>query len=188
MNIKLTPHLRSLLVSGAIALIVVLVAIGLDWYLFTLIQGRAAMLVGSKEATVALELKQAALLKERDRAKELGPSITQVESAFVNAGDPLRFIESLENLAKLDAVTIKLGLPQKKDFTLTMRLEAEGRPQDILVFMHSVESLPEQVIFENVTYEKLTEKTILPSPSPKGKTATPVSQARIDSSIEFLAK
>lgn len=189
MTINLNPHLQRLIVVSVTSLVIGLAVAGLDWYLAALIQKQASELTLAKSAAYRLELKQKALVKERERVKELEPRIAEVERAFVNATEPLLFIESLENLARRDGVMIKLGLPQKKNYTLTMRLEAEGFSRDVLAFAAAVESMPEQVVFADVTFEQLTEKlSALPAVA-KGQTPRAGGRVvRLAAAIEFLAK
>ena len=186
--IKLTQNLKRLVATITLWLVVIIGVAGLDWYILALLQVKAARLVELKEATVKLELRRALLLKEREHLKELEPSLAKIEKAFVEASNPLLFIESLEKLAKGNGVTIKLDIPQKKDHTLSMRLSSEGRPQNVLAFMGEVEFLPAQVIFRDIALEILTE-TIPVQPAGSKKAAPPpVKQARAVGFIEFLAK
>ena len=98
MKKKLTPNLKRLIAAITLWLVVIIVAAGLDWYILALLQGKAARLVALKEATVKLELRRALLLKEREQIKELEPSLSRVESVFVDASNPILFIQSLEKL------------------------------------------------------------------------------------------
>ncbi|MFY9461912.1 MAG: hypothetical protein WAP51_01785 [Candidatus Sungiibacteriota bacterium] len=188
MKIKLTPNLKRLIAAITLWLVVIIVAGGLDWYIFTLLRGKAARLVELKEATVKLELRRALLLKEQEHIKELEPSLSRVENIFVDASNPILFIQSLEKLARGNGVAIKLGIPEKRDRVLSMRLEAGGGLGGVLAFITEVEFLPEQVIFRNTSFEILTVKIPVQPAGSKKAPPPPVEQARAVGSIEFLAK
>ncbi|MDO8500139.1 MAG: hypothetical protein Q7S66_05835 [bacterium] len=184
MKLNFTPSFRRFLGVLGIWLAVVAIAVGLDWYLFTLLQKTAVRLVEAKQKTATLGLKQSSLLKERDRLKEFDADIAKIESAFIDASNPLGFIETLEGLAKENSIVLKLDVPQKKDKTLSMRIEAVGGLQGVLAFVKKMEGLPHQVLFQDATFEKIKEAAT----GPTGKKVAPANKARLSGLIEFLAK
>ena len=127
-------------------------------------------------------------MKERERIKEFEPSLSRIEKAFADASNPLLFIESLEKLAKGNGIAIKLGIPEKRNQTLLMRLEVEGGLGGVLVFIGEAEFLPQQVIFRDVTFEILTGKILVQPNGSKKAAPPPVTRARAVGFIEFLAK
>lgn len=151
------------------------IIIFLDWYFVARLDQSAALLSQSKSAIATLEEKRVSLLRERAELIKIEDKLARIDKIFTDSSEPLSFIEKLEKLARSRGLSLKLGLPQKREGALSMRIEVEGQFSGLAPFVKSVESFTEQTLFEDFSIERF---------SGKGKEA----RGRIVANIEVLAK
>ena len=152
---------------------------------FLLVQGKALSLVRARETVAALEAKRIFILEERARIKEHEEDIRRVQEVFVAVDAPLVFFETIERLAEKNKLTLHLSVPQRKAETMVMGVEVLGDSWDVFEFLERIEGLPAQVIFEQLTLERIGADR-----SDSGKTSLPeeIGPLRVSGIIEFLAK
>ena len=162
--------ITSLLWAAALGIIIFL-----DWYFVARLDRSAALLSQSKNTIATLEEKRASLLRERAGLIKIEDKLARIDKIFVDSSEPLSFIEKLEKLARSRNLSLELGLPQKREHSLSMRIEVEGQFSELAPFVKSVESFTEQTLFEDFSIERF---------SGKGKEV----RGRIVANIEVLAK
>lgn len=151
------------------------IIIFLDWYFVARLDRGAASLNQSKSTIATLEDKRASLLRERAELVKIDDKLARIDKIFVDSSEPLSFIEKLEKLARSKGLSLKLGLPQKRERSLSMRIEVEGKFSELTPFVKNVESFTEQTLFEDFSIERF---------SGKGKEV----RGRVVANIEVLAK
>lgn len=151
------------------------IIIFLDWYFVVRLDRSAAALSQSKNMIATLEEKRVALLRERVELTQIEDKLASIDKIFVDSSEPLAFIEKLEKLARSRGLSLRFGLPRKKEGALSMRIEVEGRFSELEPFVKSVESFTEQTLFEDFSIERF---------SGKGKEV----KGRVVANIEVLAK
>lgn len=154
---KFTPSSslqRFFIALGLACAVVVGVSFG-DAYLLQRIQKEAARLTVAKVSIRGLEAKRNSLINERDWLREHAGDVAVLENAFVDAKNPLPFIETIEKTAKAHGVSLKLSLPEKRGDILIIRIESESSAAGLLSFLHAIEQLPYQAIVKEFSFESL---------------------------------
>lgn len=115
-------------------------------------------------------LKEALLLEEKRRAIRVSSQIldenrvilNRLTAFLVNKERPLAFIEALEELAVSADTAISLDLvePQETADALTFRLTVEGTAPRMLRYIALLENMPYIVIFEEFSYQLLSEELL----------------------------
>ncbi|MEK7642671.1 MAG: hypothetical protein AAB392_02645 [Patescibacteria group bacterium] len=112
-----------------------------------------------------------AQLTEEDRMKTIislseihMSSIEALRKFFIENGDEVSFIETIENLAKSNSVQMEIvNISQNKNSSslikedLNIRVNISGKWQDILVFIKGLESLPFGVSVLNTHIDNIDE-------------------------------
>lgn len=146
--------------SLLIAIVLVSGISAADVYLFMRIRRASEILTTAKVAIRGLEAKRSSLILTRDRLRDFSSDVAILESAFVDASNPLSLIETLERAARSRGVLLKLSLPQKRQKTFSLRLDAEGRFSGLLLFVRALEELPFQAIIEDFSFEVLSREIV----------------------------
>ncbi len=153
-KITISPALTRLLITFFIWASFIGVITFLDLYFITLLDRNAASFGEAKRTIATLEQKRTVLVHERTQLVRAEGKLAKIDKIFVDLSDPLPFVEKLEKLSRAKGVSLKLGLPQKREKSLAMSIEAEGQFADISSFIKSVETLSEQAIFEDFSFER----------------------------------
>lgn len=150
----ISPFQRFLVALGA-AVVVFAGVVSLDAYLFRIIQREAFLLIEAKAGIRGLEVRRDSLARERDWMRDHKDDISILERAFVDAANPLEFIETIEGAARSRGASLKLALPQKRGSVLAVGFTAEAGGDRLLSFLGAVENLSYQAVVRDFTFETL---------------------------------
>ena len=153
-KITISPALTRLLITFFIWASSIGLITFIDLYFIALIDQGAASFGESKRIIATMEEKRAVLIRERTELVRAEDKLAEIDKIFVDLSDPLPFVEKLEKLARAKGVSLKLGLPQKREKSLAMRIEAEGQFSALISFIKSVETLSEQAVFEDFSFDR----------------------------------
>lgn len=157
-KITISPALTRFLIAFFIWASSIGVITFLDLYFITLLDRSAASFGEAKRMIATLEEKRAVLIRERTQLVRAEDKLAKIDKAFVDLSDPLPFVEKLEKFARAKGISLKLGLPQKREKSLAMGIEAEGQFADLISFIKSVETLSERAVFEDFLFERFPGK------------------------------
>ncbi len=161
---------RLLVTSGAVATLVLAMA-ALSISALRSLERYGRELERTRRALAAAEEQRAALEGERSRRGELETAREELRSFFVDASDPLPFIEAVEALSRSVGVSSELTLlspAQAAAGTITYRLRARGTYSRIMQFLAAFEELPFAIKLANLSLAT-AEAAVLPGGSTAGR-------------------
>lgn len=124
-------------------------------------------LVSQKANAIAIEEKTENLKKLSGIFQAAEPDITKINDLFINAQEPIGFIQFLEKISQESQVESKYSITaynkDKKDTwpSLDFKIIISGSPANFLKFLEMLENAPYLIAVQNLNVAQMLDKKII---------------------------
>ena len=174
------------------ALILFLLCLCAYGYLFYSVQSGADRVTKTASLKENMELERERSLQFDIALRDNKQDIESLKELYIYENDTPKFIEKLETLANVTGVKMHLSSltsnSDKKDASLAVSLEVDGKYQNIGRFIRSLELIPNYIVFNSISLNKAMNGSLSPNAGDGLNTPTSPKNGPVKSSDTWSAK